>query len=227
MLAVDRAARVLGERLSGETARDRERHPVDIPGGRRVRCVDVAMRIDPDDAGPASTAGDARERPDRHRVIAADDERERPAALDPPHALGKRLDDADDLARVARTVVLGLALDPIGHLKVAVVLDRVTECLEAPAQPRIPDRRGSHIDAAPASAEVHRDADDLDLYQRPRALAVWRTTTSPSAGRSPGSSPPPRARRRRMPSRSRARSRGASSPSWPRSGRYRRAARSA
>ena len=50
-----------------------ERHAVDVAAGARLRRVDVGMRIDPEDTPHPVRSGETRQRPERDRVIAAED----------------------------------------------------------------------------------------------------------------------------------------------------------
>jgi hypothetical protein len=63
-----RAPQVDQLRDSQSTQR-RQWHPVDIPGRRRLGCVEVTMRVDPDQPNGA-IVGDPTHRADRDRVIA-------------------------------------------------------------------------------------------------------------------------------------------------------------
>ncbi len=63
--------------------RGSERHAVDVPGRAGLGRVEVAVRVDPDDAaGLPGRGAEAGERPERDRVVAAEDERERPVGDD-------------------------------------------------------------------------------------------------------------------------------------------------
>ncbi len=56
--------------------RDRNRHPVHVPGRRRERRIDVAVRVDPNETRlRLARAPHARERPDRNRMIAPEHDR--------------------------------------------------------------------------------------------------------------------------------------------------------
>ena len=175
VVAIDRAAQVLWKGICGQPERDRERHPVHIAGRRGLGVVAVAVRVHPDDSGPAPTAGDPSKRADGHRVIAAEDDRDVAGALDVGDDLREVLDDADDLVDVMRPTVhlrelvlvdlaevLGRALVAVGDADVAAIPDRVAEVREAVAKTRVADRGRPHVDATAITAEVHRNADDLD-----------------------------------------------------------------
>ena len=62
------------------------------------------------------------------------------------------------------------------HREVALVDNRVAERRIRSPQPGDAERGGPHVDAAPASAEVERHADDVDRAQRWLLSAVFRFT---------------------------------------------------
>src|SRR5207245_9471321 len=172
---VDRAAKSLGERVRRETERDGERHPVHVPRRSRLRRVAVAVRVHPDDAGATAAVGDSGERPDRHGVVTAEDDRDVPGSLDVGDDVSQVLEDADDLVDVMRpavhlrelvlvdlTEVLGGPLVAVGDADVPAIANRVTEAREAIAKARVANRRRAHVHAAAVPAEIHRHADDLD-----------------------------------------------------------------
>ena len=58
-----------------------ERHPVDVPRRARLGRVEIAVGVDPDDATRLTRGrGEAGQRPDRDRVVAAEHERQRAVA---------------------------------------------------------------------------------------------------------------------------------------------------
>ncbi len=67
----------LGNRAPAEPERGREHHPVDVAARARLRAVEVAVRVDPEHAALAVHPREAAERPERDRVVAAQDERDR------------------------------------------------------------------------------------------------------------------------------------------------------
>ena len=103
------------------------------------------------------------ERPHRDRVVAAEHERQR-------SLLERQLDEAGDAAarrldlrQVARALVrLGRRLQH-RRLDVAPVQAVVADPGQPLVQAGVADRRGAHVDAAPAGAEVERRTDDRDL----------------------------------------------------------------
>ena len=50
--------------------------------------------------------------------------------------------------------------------QIAFVDDRIAECGELLAKPGDAERGRPHVDAAPAAAEVERDADDVDGFHK-------------------------------------------------------------
>ena len=159
---------VVRERIAREAERGRERHPVDVSRRARGRRVEVAVRVDPDHAARlARGRAQAGERPERDRVVAAEDERDR--------AVG------DDVARRCRRA----ARTPRGsragtararprrrapRARASSTLPRSTTRQpnddEPLLEPRVADRRRAHVDAAPALAEVERRPDDRHGLRR-------------------------------------------------------------
>ena len=76
---IDRGERpgVARERLAGEPERSRERHPVHVSARARLGRVDVGVRVDPEHAARPVHRREPTERPERDRVVAAEDERNR------------------------------------------------------------------------------------------------------------------------------------------------------
>src|SRR4029453_14197830 len=147
--------------------RGRQRHPMDVSRGRRVGRGQVAMCVQPQDA-PSSRSREPTQRPHRDRVVAAEHQRHQafPAgsldfSRDPRACL-------EDL--VQESSALDARLTRLGErrLDVAAVLDLDARALEPFAQARVPDRRGPHVDAAAARAEIERRSDDRDAGGRHR-----------------------------------------------------------
>src|SRR2546428_13971532 len=150
--ALDRAAQRVGKRVPGETERDRERHPVDVPGRRRRRGVDVAVRVHPDDARTAARAREPGERAHGHGMVAAEDQWHRAAPFNLLDEARELLRDADDLVHVVRAAtgaeialvhppipVRGTPLIGIGDADVTRVLHREAEPGEALGEAGITD----------------------------------------------------------------------------------------
>ena len=81
---IDRRQRpgVAREPLAREAERGRERHPVDVPARARLGRVDVRVGVDPEHAARPVHRGEPAERPERDRVVAAEDERHRSRDVD-------------------------------------------------------------------------------------------------------------------------------------------------
>src|SRR5947209_6236488 len=179
--------------------REVHRHPVYVAGRRGQRRVDVAVRVDPDHPGRlAARPPDAGDRAHRDRVVAAEHQRKRALRDDVVDDSGQLVADRLDDREVLR-VLLGNARR-LGDrdAQVAVVGHRDAELLQRLLQPRVADRRGTHVDAAAVGAQVHRHADDVDARDR---LAV----RDGSGGGSRDHAPWFAARSRRAPRRRRAR----------------------
>src|SRR5438034_7430104 len=154
------------EPLSRTAQRGGQDHPVDISARARLRAVQVAVRVEPEDAARAVDAAQAPERAQRDRVVAAEDDRDRPA----PGRLRDEVGDVTagflDLGQEPRVLVTGL--DRLGDRRadVAPVVVGVAEALDPPVEPGIAGCRWPHVDAAPARAEIESGADD-------GRLAAW------------------------------------------------------
>ena len=101
----------------------------------------------------------AAERADRDRVVAAEHERDRPAAA---RVLDQRRDAlarALDRLEVARPRIADLGRLGQAHVHVAPVDALDAEARDPLLQPRVPDRARPHVDAAPAGTEVEPGAD--------------------------------------------------------------------
>ena len=171
-----------------EPQADRERHAVDVARGRGVRRVRVAVGVEPDEPDRIPLAREvtarAGDRADREAVIAAQDQGQ-PALLerllDPLAQLGAGGEDRGLVAELVLPHLLGLGDHDV---EVARVGDPVAESFEPRLEVGDPDRRGAHVDAAPARSEVHRDADNLDvalgLSHEPRSLTVGPDPAKPA-----------------------------------------------
>ena len=119
--------------------------------------------------------GDPGQRSHGHRVVAAEDDRDVPGALDVGDDFGQIHRHPDDLVDVVRPAVhlreLGLvdlaevlrrSFVAVGDTDIAAVPDGVAETREPVAQARVADRGWPHVDSAAVAAEIHRNADDLD-----------------------------------------------------------------
>ena len=98
---------VVGEPLGRPPERGGERHPVHVAGRARLGRVEVAVRVDPDHAARLPRGGgEAGERPDRDRVVAAEHERARAVAHRLLDERRKRGAGVEDLGQVARPLVV-------------------------------------------------------------------------------------------------------------------------
>ena len=137
--------------------------PCTLPGGARLRCVEISVRIDPDHATYLSGGrGQARERPERDRVVTAENER-------PGSVADGRLDEGgqfragvEDLGQESCALVTQRDRLRLRRHDVAPVGDRMPIARQALLETRVADRRRPHVDAATGLAEVERRADDRD-----------------------------------------------------------------
>src|SRR5438093_708242 len=190
--AARRAAQVGGERIAREPERDREGHPVHVPGRRRLGSVDVAVRIDPDHAGPLPRTREAGEGAHRHRMVTAEDKREVAGACDVRHdarQLLARSHDLDDVVR-ARTFEHPLRVDllvgvrretliGIGDVDVAAVTHAKADLGELRDEPAVADAGRTHVDPATIATEIHRHPDDLDDRTALHATDLLRIPLTP------------------------------------------------
>src|SRR6266852_4821945 len=115
------------------------------------------------------------ERAHRHRMVAAEDERDVAGAHDVRDRARKLLAGSHDLGDVvrARTLEHALRIDllvrvcretliGIGHADVAPVAHPKADLGELGDESAVADARRAHVDPAPVAAEIHRHPDDLD-----------------------------------------------------------------
>ena len=118
---------------------------------------------------PGRPVGGGRHRAGAEAVVAAEDQRERAACPRLSSGLAvQRRAHRGDLADVLLARVAGVARFRDRHVQVALVDDRMAERGDLRVDAGDAQRRGTHVDAAPALAEVERHADDVD-----RARAAW------------------------------------------------------
>jgi hypothetical protein len=122
------------------------------------------VSIEPEDSAHARAGGEAAQRPERHRMVAAQNERRQPLVPGAPHPVGDVLARGSDLREEARPRVA--LVDFLGHdqLDVAGVDASDTELLQMGLEPRVADRRGAHVHTAPAGPEIERGADDRQPF---------------------------------------------------------------
>ena len=159
----ERPALVL-ERRPAEPECRRQHHPVHVSARRGLRRVQVAVRVDPDDAAGPVHRRHSDERAERDRVVTAEHER----CLTSQARLLDELRDAiaqrEDLRQEARAIVshrrrLGYRRLDVAEI-VGVDAERVREML---LEPRVANRRGAHVNPAAAGSEVERRADERNL----------------------------------------------------------------
>ena len=121
---------------------------------------------------------EASERAERDRVVAAEDERHRARVRHLGDARRDQLARVVDLGEEARSLVPERGRLRHGRLDVPLVAHRVPETDEALLEPRVPDRRRPHVDAAPPLPEVERRADDRDLRLRAHAQNLTATAAT-------------------------------------------------
>ena len=170
-LGVDRGQRphLALEARPCEAERRGERHPVDVPARARLGCVDVRVRVDPENATWAVHRREPSERAQRDRVISAEHERHRPTSGHLGDASSDQFTRVVDLGEKARAFVPESGRLGDRGLDVPLVVHRVAEADESLLETRVPDRGGAHVDAASPLPEVERRADDRDLSLRAHA----------------------------------------------------------
>ena len=124
------------------------------------------MRVDPEHPAGAVHGRQTAERSERDRVISAEDERKRPSGRRLGHPPRDQLARVVDLWQEPRAFVAQGRRLRDGRLDVAFVSHVVPESDETLLEPRVPDRRRPHVDAAPALPEIERRTDDRDLALR-------------------------------------------------------------
>ncbi len=152
------------ERVAREPERRGEHHAVHVAGRRRLRGVEIAVRVDPDHPAGPPRERHPDERAERDGVVAAEDERHR----SPPRRRLDELRDAvaqvEDLREIARALVPHLGRLRDRRDDVPLVEDAHAELFrELLVETRVADGRRPHVDAATAGAEVERAADDGDF----------------------------------------------------------------
>ena len=119
------------------------------------------VRVDPEHAADAVGPREAAERADRDRVVAAEDERQgallERQADESRHAVARGLDLGQVPRRASASSVAsgtGLHVAPVEHLAAEAAKTLLDAC--------VPDRGGTHVDAAASGAEVECGADHRD-----------------------------------------------------------------
>ena len=162
------------EHVAGGAERGGERHPVHVAGGRALGQVEIAVRVDPQHSARAVHVRHPAERADRDRVVATQHERHEPAATRVPDERCDALARAHDRLEVARPRIPDLRRLGKARVHVAPVDAVAAETRDPLLKACVPDRGGTHVDAAAARAEVEPSADH---GHRPRCVrAVHRPT---------------------------------------------------
>ena len=120
------------------------------------------MRVDPEHTARPVRRGETAERSERDRVVAAENERDLPGARCLGTSAATRAHVSLISGRKRARSSSSAVASGLGAVDVAEVADVVAEARQALLETRSPDRRGSHVDAAAALAEVERGADDRD-----------------------------------------------------------------
>ena len=151
------------EPLARQAQRGGKHHPVDVATRARLRAVQVAVGVDPDHASRPVHAVQPAERPERDRVVAAEDDRNRPVAGGIRHELGDVSARLLDLRQEAGVLVAGV--DGLRHRRadVAAVGVGIAEALDPGVEPGVADRGRAHVDTAAPGPEVEGGPDDRDL----------------------------------------------------------------
>ena len=131
-----------------------------VAGGRGVGGVEVAVGVDPEDAGTVLVR-DAADRADGDRVVAAEDERHGAVGHRLPAGLVDALAGVDDRLQEGHSG-LGRQGVPLDGLDVALVLDPVAKPGQGRLEARVAQCSGPQIDAAARLSQVERCAQDAD-----------------------------------------------------------------
>jgi len=124
------------------------------------------VSVEPEHAALPGCAREPAERPQRDRVVAAQDERHETFVDRLRHELRDPLTGLLDLRKEPDTLVAdGARLGNSRH-DVTPVDTAPPELLDPRLEPRVADRRGAHVDAAAARAEVEWGTDHRDRIHR-------------------------------------------------------------
>jgi hypothetical protein len=125
--------------------------------------VEVAMGINPDQTQmtAASRTGD---RTEGQAVVAAQDEGQAAALHGTGNALCQLVTDGNDTVQVAQTIFAGITSFTDRHMNISQIAGLAAAGLQIVLQPGIADGAGTHIHAAPSSAIIDGDADDIDMH---------------------------------------------------------------
>jgi hypothetical protein len=154
-----RQAKPVAREAAAEPQRRGERHPVDIPGRRRLGRVQVAVSVEPQHA-PRPRGCQPAQRAHRDRMVPAEHQWQPTLAAGSLDLVCDPRAGLEDL--IQEPGALGARLTRLGdrRLNVPAVLDFDPGTLEPLAEARVADRRRAHVDAAAARAEIERRSDD-------------------------------------------------------------------
>src|SRR5262249_52717808 len=154
-----------GEALAREPERGGEHHPVDVAARARLGAVEVAVRVEPDDAAEALGTTEPAERPERDRVVAAEDERDRAVMGRLGNEFGDVAAGLPGLGEEPRMLVPGVDRFRHGGADVPTVVHLVSEPLDSVVQAGVADRGRAHVHASAPGAQVESGADDCDFWK--------------------------------------------------------------
>ena len=162
------------ELRAGDAEGGRERHAVDVPARRGLGAVQVAVRIEPEHAAGPGRRRHPADRPDRDRVIAAEDQRDEPAGARPRDERCDALAGALDRRQVAGVRIAGVGRLGDVDLDVAPVDADAPEPRDPLLEAGVADRRGPHVHPTPPGPEIQPSADH---GHGPQAAAVAHRST--------------------------------------------------
>ena len=138
-----------------------------MPLGEALGRVDVGVGVDPDQSDflvlAAIELGDAGHRSRRHRVVAAQHQRNLAGFQRLQHQFGVLGAGGGDFFQILRVGSAFLLLFRDGDGNIAAVFDHVSQGFQARFQAGDAHRRRPHVDAAARLAKVERNADHADL----------------------------------------------------------------
>ena len=139
-----------------------EHHAVHVPGGRRLRTVEIAVRVEPEHTARPVRGREASERAERGRVVPAKYKRELPFLQRAADHAGDALAGLLDRAEETRALVPLVGRLGDRHRHVAVVDHLAPERAEPLGETGVADRGRAHVDATAARTEVERRTDHRD-----------------------------------------------------------------
>ena len=141
-----------------------ERHAVDVAGGARLRGVRVGVGVEPDEAelllAPVEVPREARDRAHGDGVVAPEHDRRRSRLERLAHAVAQALADLEDLLQVLEARVARGPASPGSSRAGRRGRPPRSRGARSRVHLRHAERRGAHVDAAAAGAEVEGNADE-------------------------------------------------------------------